>query len=111
MSALTFIIKRGDTLPYLEADLTNDGVAADISGTTGVDFVLRAVGASKSAASMVRPATIVSAAPAKVRYQWQVGDTDVAGRFIGEFQVNYGNQKASYPSETYIAINIMADLG
>ena len=106
---MSFTIKRNDTLPYLQAQLLDAAVAADISGATAVEFILRATCSGK--ALFVKPAVVLNAATGSVRYEWAVGDTATAGAYRGEFQVTYGTQKSTYPSNSHIPITIIADLG
>jgi hypothetical protein len=103
-----FIIKSNDTLPYLEATLSDDNGVVDLTGAT-VTFVMRE---RNGAAAVVRAAaSIVEADEGTVRYEWAEGDTVDAGQYRGEFEISIGGKVLTYPSETYIPINIVADLG
>jgi hypothetical protein len=111
----TFIIKRGDTAPSLQATLkdSTDGVevVVDLTGKT-VSFVMRKllvvngvetdgeIVVDNAAASIPDPANGV------VRYDWVVGDTDDEGTFRGEFKVVSNGRPSTYPSKSYIPILI-----
>lgn len=110
MATPTFTIKRGDRLPYISASLSNGDSPADISGATEVFFVMKKAGGSKEVV-IKKPAVVSDGAAGEVRYEWEAGDTDVSGRYTGEFEVCYGTVRATYPSNGYVIINIIADIG
>jgi hypothetical protein len=112
----TFVIKRNDTLPPIDAVLaigTDDpdvNTPVDLTGCT-VAFILREqcskLAKFRGAGQIVGDPTLGQA-----RYQWQTGDTNVAGNFFGEFEVtDAAGHVASYPSPSYIPIRIPEDLG
>lgn len=47
----------------------------------------------------------------RVFYAWQDGDTDTAGIYNVEFEIHWGSEIQTIPNDTYIQINIVADLG
>jgi hypothetical protein len=93
-----FIIKRGDTLPSLEASLEDVSGKVNLSNAA-VSFRLSAVAhredsegcvqAVPGAAVFTKPAVIVDAANGSVRYDWSSGDTASVGRLYGEFVATF----------------------
>jgi hypothetical protein len=52
-------------------------------------------------------ATIVSGTAGTVRYDWAAGDTDVVGKFRGEFEATLSTGKiVTVPNDSYIDIRI-----
>ena len=113
-----FTMQSHDLLPSIQATLKNpDGSIVDLTSATSVKFILLAAntdwtpanGASptvSSAAVIVAPAT-----SGVVRYDWAVGDTATAGQYLGQWQVTWPtNRPQSFPTATYYAIQILADL-
>lgn len=81
-----FQIKRHDTGPSLRVQaLDADGEPLDLTGASAV-FNLRPVNSSTPQVS--RSAAVVEdGTDGYLRYDWQDGDTDTAGRMWGEFEV------------------------
>lgn len=104
-----FHIKRGDTLPYLSATLRgNDGTAADLTNAT-VLFKMRK--ANATAVALSRACSIIDAVKGKVRFYWQAGDTDVVGKFQGEFEVTYVNGSIeTFPNKDFVPVIIGGDI-
>lgn len=110
-----FYLKRGDTMPYLVATLSDDSGPVDLTDAT-VKFVLRHArtrcATSEPALLFKKPAVVADAASGIVRYEWADGDTDVAGQFDGEFEVTFAaGGRWTFPSSGYIPVSIGADLG
>lgn len=108
-----FYVKKGDTLPVIAATLENsDGSHVDLQAAT-VTFTMRPAGGGTVKVS--ETATIVSGdAPEDtvsiVSYAWQAADTDTQGDFIGEFEVEIGGAKQTFPTAGYIEIFILENL-
>jgi hypothetical protein len=104
--AADFYMVKGDRLPLLDATLTlPSGDAIDLTAKTVV-FSFRE--SSRSAPVRTAPASVASPATAgNVTYTWLAGDTDKAGKYIGEFLVTDGAGKImSFPSNKYIEFEI-----
>src|SRR5690606_41343014 len=76
---MTFVIKQGDTLPALRAQLLGpDGQPIDLSLAT-VEF--------RMGNHVNAPAVIEDPKQGRVRYDWRLGDTNVPGTHYAEFVV------------------------
>ncbi|MCA1594875.1 MAG: phage baseplate upper protein [Chloroflexi bacterium] len=92
--AYDFSIGKGDTLPALVSDLTNDvGDPISLSGATVTLVYVLNPGTSSEVVSQ-RAATIIDAAKGRVQYQWLAGDTQVVGvyEFYWKVITPAGNQ-------------------
>lgn len=107
-----FEIKAHDRLPSIRAQLLTeaDETPVDLTGASSVRFVMTtAVGAvSKvSAAAVIEtPATL-----GIVRYDWLAADTNLPGKYLGEWEVTWvGGKKQTFPTGSYHTIEVLADL-
>lgn len=111
-----FWIKSGDTLPRIESTLTDgSGSPVDIA-QADVFFTLRMIDA---------PVAVISLAEASndqvddgsdgsrgfVHYDWTTGDTDVAGGFYAEWQVEFASGGImTFPNNGYDTVAITDQL-
>lgn len=111
-----FSLKANDTLPSIQATLTSNGTAVDLTTATGVKFIMRAADASfvpvagtpkvNSAAVIVAPAT-----NGVVRYDWATADTNAPGNYVAEWQCTFtGGKVETFPTLTFHTLTIVADL-
>lgn len=103
-------IKQNDTKP-LEVTLTVNRKKINLTGST-VRFSMKpaVVGAGPSVVRQL--ATIVDALNGDVLYPWTSVDTSVAGIYRAEFEVtDTAGKVETYPTEGYLDIEIVADLG
>ncbi len=102
-------IKQNDRRPAIRCTLlAANGSVVNLTGAT-VRFLM---GLSGSTALVNQPATVVDAVNGVVEYAWLPGDTANAGRFQAEFQVTHSDGRAeTFPNESYIVVQIDADLG
>jgi hypothetical protein len=105
----TLPMKRGDRLPEVATQLIGaDGLHVDLTGCT-VTFTIRA--ANGRVLVNAAPATLVQANQGRVKYVWQVGDTDVVGTHDVEWIVTYpAGQQLTVPNRGYDKIEINARL-
>lgn len=103
----SFVIKRHDRLPFLDATLSDEGgTLTTLAGATVV-FVMKN---AKTGRNVLRKsATVLDAALLKVRYEWEAEDTAIAGKYNGEFEVSFGGLPWTFPSPGYIPIQIVPD--
>lgn len=113
MTQPVFTIKQGDTLEAIEAIL-NDSVNTDfsISGWT-IRFNMRSI---KTGILVIDNAlaTIVNATTRRVKYNWAVGDTLVAGDYIAEFEgEDSGGKILTFPNKLNedILVHIVGEIG
>ncbi|MBL4768204.1 MAG: hypothetical protein JKY94_10890 [Rhodobacteraceae bacterium] len=114
----TFKIKSNDTAPALEVtlyDIAVNGAQKVVNlgvGSTVVFNMKPKSGANPAAKVLRGTCTIVDAENGKVKYSWLNGDTDTAGKFLGEFEWTASDGKRStYPRDGYVPIAIGQDLG
>jgi hypothetical protein len=92
---MTLAIKKGDTGPPLSRVLGfSDGAVQALTGATVTFRWSPAEQASRgrlvpksSGPVKTRQSTVVNAATGEVRHDWEPGDTDVVGTYVGEFSV------------------------
>jgi hypothetical protein len=79
----------------------------NLQGAT-VKFIMRAglTGAVKVNAT----ASIISSTAGTVRYTWVGTDTDTAGDYICEWEVDVGGVKTTFPNGNYKRLRILPDL-
>lgn len=112
-AAADWSMKANDLLPSIQAALTSNGVAVDLTNAT-VKFIMRAADANwvpaTGAAKVNSPGVVVNASGGIVRYDWAAGDTSAPGNYVAEWQVSIGGKAETFPTLTYHAITIVADL-
>jgi hypothetical protein len=106
---MAFEIKKGDRRPRYRVQLTANGTPVDLTGATGVRFLMKA--GTTGTAKVDAAASVVDAATGIVEYAWALADTDTAGPFNVEFEVNWSGEKQTFPSSGYFTITINEDLG
>jgi hypothetical protein len=108
--ANTFTLKAHDTLPIIQATLTDGTGSPPPLGTPGtaVWFIMAQVDGP-----MVfrKAAVIVDVDGGVVQYRWVAADTATPGTFQAEWEVTYpAADKQTFPTETYHVVRILADL-
>lgn len=109
-----FSIKRNDTKPFIKANLQDaTGSAVDLTNATGIFFNLatndNTYTAVLSGASLTSGTTNGSTAGV-VEYQWNAGDTNRSGNYLGEFEVTYTDGTIStFPADHSLRIKIYED--
>lgn len=102
----TFRIKRGDTSPALQFALFPKSVVL-----TGAAVRFQMENANRQTV-IDAPAEVVEATgnPA-VAYEWQPGDTDIAGEYQAEFRVEYiDGTIETFPNHGFIGVHIGRDV-
>lgn len=114
MKDKAFFIKRNDTLPVLKIKLKDRGNLGqiqqfDLTNATGATFTM--VDTCGSPKIYNQTAQITSSSGGTIQYNWQIGDTDEAGVFLGEFEILFsGGAKLTVPQIGSIKIEIGEDL-
>ena len=101
-----FKIKQGDLRPYLKVQLVNLTEEGEVEGPqdlTGATIVFT----MKNKAADADPVLVIDEAVADivgdpvegwVQYEWEPGDTDIAGSFLGEFEASYSGEPLTFPN-------------
>ena len=107
---MTIRLKRGDTRTAIRATLIGpDGVPVDLSSATRVRWLM-ADGRRETV--MDREAEVTDAAAGRVLVTFEPGDTDRAGLFVAEIEVQWSDgRRETYPTGGYLQIEIIPDLG
>ena len=98
----TFKIKQGDRRPYLEAQLVTRDEAGEVEGPqdlTGATVVFTMK--NKTDGSILideAPVTVVDSTEGMVQYEWEPGDTDLPGKYIGEFEATFTDEPITFPN-------------
>lgn len=107
-------MKEGDLLPALEYDVRyrdrREPLAIPLDTT--VVFTMRLKGSTGTPKVNREAAAVVSSAggTVRLRYQWQTGDTDTAGNYEAEFELDIGGSPMTVPTVGYIPVVVGADL-
>ena len=112
MAALTHYMVRNDLLPSLTvACKYADGTAVDLSSATSPKFYMRSAQDPTAAAKVNATATIADGPAGVLSYSWASGDTDTAGTYQAEFEVQIGGRKLTFPNGTQIMkVVVRADI-
>lgn len=110
MPKIDFRIKRHDTSPDFVVDLTSAGAPADLTGVVTVTFHM-----VKGSVVKVNHVAVVdpdqTAHKGRVKYQWQVGDTDTSGTYKAEFEADFGSGvKRTFPNDKDLRVQVVPDL-
>lgn len=99
---MDFRIKRGDLNPTL-ATLLKEGQPINLTGkTVQFRFKNRAGGTVQTAQVSIPEPSV-----GKVQINWQIGQTEILGYYIGEFVDSDGN---IYPSEEFVEFEIITSV-
>lgn len=98
-----FEIKAGDTLPALETVLLDgDGVPFDLTSASGVRLNMVLESHPRTVVLTAAVCTFAADTTGAVGYDWQVGDTDVAGTYNIEWVVLFASgDETTVPSKGF----------
>jgi hypothetical protein len=100
-------LKRNDTAPAFEVTLTADDMAVDLTSSSVRFHMMNSAGdvVIDAAATLVTPASGI------VKYVWQTGDTDTAGRYKAEWEVTFTDSTIrTFPTPGYDKVRILGDI-
>ena len=109
-----FTIKRNDTLPTLIVKLKTRGSLGEIlplslTGVTSTTFSMASECGDLTISSQT--AQVIDSECGVIQYSWQNGDTSEAGKYDGEFELNFsGGTKLTVPIIGSIKIQILKDI-
>jgi len=112
MADLTHFMARNDLLPSLSITCTYaDGTAVDLSTATTPKFYMRSAQDASASVKVDATATVTNGAGGELTYSWSSGDTDTAGVYLAEFEVQIGGRKLTFPNGTQIMkVIVRADI-
>ena len=108
-----FKIKRNDTLPLLQIIVKgrgnlNEKIPYSLEGTT-ITFSMK--DDCNNLKVYEQSATTICASGGTVQYEWQSGDTDESGKYVGEFKIIHASGRIlSLPQQGGIPIEIYDDI-
>lgn len=102
-----FAIRAGDRFPSIQATLSQEQTAVDLTGAT----VALRWRPREGVTVVEKAASVVDAAAGVVKYDWAAGDTDTPGEYLAVFRVTFPNGKrATFPNRAYLTLVMTADL-
>jgi len=103
-------MKSGDTLPSLEATLTNAaGLAVDL--TTAASVALHVTTMGTRTVVLNEGGVIVAPTLGQVRFDWDVDDVLPAANYLAEWEVTFNDGSVeSFPNNGYFVIRVIAAL-
>jgi hypothetical protein len=108
---MAFLIKQHDLQPNLPFQILQpDKVTPkDLTGATSISVVMRHKGGPMLFKSICILDDVVNGLG---HYDWQTGDTDVAGDFEYEFEIIWASgDPQTVPVDSYFQLTIIADIG
>ena len=104
-----FTIKQNDRLPEIQGQCVDaDGNPVDLTGATAVAFHMKT---AEAGSPKVNSAGVIVDAPTGiVKYAWAAVDTDTAGDYLAEFEVNFGGKTQTFPNVRNLEITVVDDL-
>lgn len=105
--ATIFNIKVGDTLPLLQATLTDGaGNAINVSGANGVSFRMRKSDGPAHVYKAEGAADLTTdGSNGQVEFAFSAADTDTEGEFYGEFVIDWGGGDIqTIPNDDFLRI-------
>jgi hypothetical protein len=112
-----FFIKQNDRRKYLVVTLVNFDEEGGVIGPqdlTDADSVVFSMREKETGEIKVNrgPVVIDDAEAGEVHYEWQEGDTDTSGKYLGEFEVMFGVKPQTFPNNKVgFKITITDDIG
>lgn len=111
LDSVDFFLGLGDLGPSLERTLgDDDGSQFSLTGVLGVTFSMKHRDTGVFVVT-AQPAAVVDGPGRVVRYDWQQGDTSIAGMYYGTFRVTFADGRPiTFPNDMPLTIRI-APLG
>lgn len=112
--ATTKTYKRNDTGPPITIACLDGNTPQDLTGATSAKFIMGSVNAQGVATQKVTAAMTFAAdrTTGRVTYTWGPTDLDTTGEYKAEVEITWANgQKQTFPSDSYLGITVVADVG
>ncbi len=107
-----YVMKQNDLLPSFEVQLLDGTTPVDLTSVVEVLFIMRNRKGLKAKGTMVVADQTNLDTVGICRYDWVLGDTDLAGSYTAEVQVTWpGPRPQTFPADQYITVDIQRDLG
>lgn len=107
---MALIIKQHDRRPYVVVQLQQPpGTPVDLTAATSVTMVMRRADLVGQPGTRL-PCSVTDALNGWVRHVWGAGETDMPGDYNVEFEVLWGTEPQTFPTDTYYSITIRDDL-
>ncbi len=110
----SFTIRQGDTKPDLNRTLEFqdvDGAWKAINLTTATSVTFRMKHWGNGTLKVERTATIVAPSTGAVRHAWLAADTNEAGTFQAEWEIDFNGDIQTVPNGDYDVIEVTRQLG
>lgn len=109
-------VKSNDTSPFIRQTLLDfEGNPVDIAAATVVFTMWTYDNATLGSQEISGPADndqVGAETLGHVSYEWQDGDTALAGVYVGEWEVTFvSGEVETFPNDRHIRIWLMQDLG
>lgn len=102
---VTFYIKKGDRLPYLEHVLSDENGLIDLSVVSSVALKMKLASTIKTVS-----ASVLSIEESKVRATWGATDTDTVGSWDAEWVLTIGGNERTVPSNGFFKVVVTQDI-
>jgi hypothetical protein len=95
-----FYLKKGNSLPILVVEVSDDNGIVNLSGVSLVEFIYQN---RETETLYTRTGTMVARESGLIRYAWTTGDTTGVGKYFGEFKMTYsGGSILTFPNNRYL---------
>lgn len=112
--ATTKTYKRNDTGPPITIACLDGNTPQNLTGATSAKFIMGTIDASGVSTQKVTGTMTFDAdrTTGRVTYDWGVSDLNATGEYKAEVEITWSNgDKQTFPSEGYLSIIVVADVG
>ena len=106
--------KRNDTGPPITIQCLDGTNPQNLTTATSAKFLMGTIDAGGVSTQKVSQAMTFDSdrTTGKVTYDWQTGDLDTPGDYKAEVEITWsGGDIQTFPSEGYLTITVVADVG
>lgn len=112
--ATTKTYKRNDTGPPITIACLDGNTPQDLTGATSAKFLMGKIDANGVSTITTQGAMTFAAdrTTGQVTYDWGATDLNTTGEYKAEVEITWANgDKQTFPSEGYLTIIVVADVG